>query len=722
MKTSAADPARDAAALPLVPDGGDDELAQEHKENLAFFAAMDRVNRTVLDAVDLTGLLRDVLDVVLDELDCDRAWLVYPCDPDATTWTAPMERTRPRYPGTLALGIDVPNGPATAAVFRRALSARAPEPHGGSHELPVPDRIAREFGVQSSLSTAVFPRGDRAWLFGVHQCSRPRTWTVFEQKLLQAIGRRLGDALAGMLAARQVKESELRYRQVFEGTSDAMVLLDAAADRRLRVAAMNPAAERLLRVRSVDAAGVLAEEIAPHGRMLAAYRVCLDARKVLTFEDELSRGRERRTLDTTLVPVTDESGAIYRVVAVLRDVTERKRLEEALRQAQKMEAFGQLAAGIAHDFNNLLTVMQGGLDHVRGGAADERAAAIADIDHAAMRAGELTRQLLAFSRQQAARPRTVSLDDVVSSTARMLERLLPADVRLSIRPSGGEPQVFADPGMLEQVIVNLVLNARDAMPTGGAVDVSVRSVTRCGPEASRSPAARAGHFVCLSVADTGAGIAPEHLDRIFEPFFTTKEAGRGTGLGLAIVFGIVDQASGWVDVESSPGGGTTFTVVLPRDAHAHEAPAPVRDDAEAPRGDELILLAEDESSVRGMVTRILTRAGYRVVATASGNEALEVWNARREEFRLVLTDFVMPGGLSGPELARAVVADRPGFPVLFMSGFAPEALRGEGGPAAKADVLTKPFAAADLLARVRQLLDESSTAEHGDGSDAPPVV
>src|SRR5690349_12014161 len=371
---------------------------------------------------------------------------------------------------------------------------------------------------------------------------------------------------------------------------------------------------------------------------------------------------------------------------VLRDITERRELEERLRQSQKMEAIGQLAGGVAHDFNNLLTVISGyahmARRHVGVGPGSPE---LAEIVHAADRAAELTKQLLAFARQQVLAPAPLDLNEVTRGLVPMLSRLIGEDVRIATLAGPGLPRVLADRAQVEQVIINLAINARDAMPGGGTLSIE-------------TSAGLLDEFVCLSVTDTGTGIEPAVLERIFEPFFTTKEVGLGTGLGLATVHGIVTQSGGHVRVSSDPGHGSTFSVYLPAVAPGVSAAGAEASPASAERlaGDETILLCEDDESVRRLAVLFLAAEGYTVISCATPGEALGA-AAGRERIDALVTDIVMPE-MSGGELAS-----RLGLPVLFVSGYSEERVE-PGMP-----FLEKPFDRVGLLRAVRAVLDTSSS-------------
>ena len=420
------------------------------------------------------------------------------------------------------------------------------------------------------------------------------------------------------------------------------------------------------------------------------------------------------TEEATITPVGDEQGEITHFVAVKQDVTERRQLESRLRQAQKMEAIGQLAGGVAHDFSNLLLVMRGNAELLlldSDNYPEQTKDSLKQITAAAERAANLTRQLLAFSRKQVMQSQPLALGDVIANLTKMLKRLIGEHIDLQCHYGSHVPLVQADVGMLEQVLVNLVINARDAMPRGGQLDVATERVMLDRAAAEANPEARAGEFVCLTVRDTGIGITDDQLPHIFEPFYTTKEPGKGTGLGLATVYGIVQQHRGWIEVSSAPGRGTAFKIFLPalpqgvEASQSPEAVTPLR------TGTETILLVEDETLVRMITRRMLEAGGYKVHEAASGPEALRVWSANSKEIALVLTDIVMPEGMSGRELATFLHRQKPGVKTIFMSGYSAEIAGKDTQLFYRKDrFLQKPCSSRVLLERVRSTLDESRDA------------
>jgi two-component system, cell cycle sensor histidine kinase and response regulator CckA len=391
---------------------------------------------------------------------------------------------------------------------------------------------------------------------------------------------------------------------------------------------------------------------------------------------------------------------------LLSDITERRRLEEQFRQAQKMEAIGQLAGGVAHDFNNLLMVIQGNADVVRErlSRGHPESKNLEEIRKAAGRAASLTRQLLAFSRMQVLNPKILNMNTIVDETGRMLRRLIGEHIELRIVPGAGLMNVKADQGQIEQVLLNLAVNARDAMPKGGRLTIETSVVHVDEHYSHQHHALRRGAYVLLTVSDTGVGMGAETQARIFEPFFTTKQFGKGTGLGLAIVYGVVKQTGGWIWVYSELGQGTAFKVYLPQ-VNETATQAEQRDPRpELPRGTETVLLAEDQDSIRDLIRESLTSQGYKVLVAKDGLEALQIAERYKDAIDLLITDVVMPK-IGGHELAKRLLPVRPETRTLFISGYLEHRNGEDSGPGLSSVCLQKPFSMHTLVHKVREALE-----------------
>ena len=406
----------------------------------------------------------------------------------------------------------------------------------------------------------------------------------------------------------------------------------------------------------------------------------------------------------SLAPVA--LGGQPHLLLLAQDVSERALLERQLRQAQKMEGIGQLAAGVAHDFNNILTVIQGhaGLLQHQSEVSSPQMNSLEQITKASTRAARLIRQLLMFSRKQVMQFRHLDLNDNLRNAIKMLERVVGEHVEISFQPHEPLPAIHADSSMLEQIVMNLAVNARDALPKGGRVTINTSLETIHRAATPLDPDPRAGDFICLTFGDNGIGMDTQILSRIFEPFFTTKAVGKGTGLGLSTVFGIVRQHKGWVEVESAPNQGTTFRLYFPASLQAAEKTEQVADST-LRRGAETVLVAEDEDALREMVVQALRIQGYTVFEAASGRHALEVWEKATRPVDLLVTDMVMPGGIMGGELAERLSTQCPRLKVIYTSGYSP-GLVGPGVSLMEGrNFLPKPYSLGKLAQFVRECLD-----------------
>jgi len=412
-------------------------------------------------------------------------------------------------------------------------------------------------------------------------------------------------------------------------------------------------------------------------------------------------------VNVNMTVIRDAAGQPTRTVAAIEDITERRKLEDQFRQSQKMEAVGQLAGGVAHDFNNILAIiqMQIGLlnsDRDLSTAQLEYANGIGD---AAKRAAALTQQLLLFSRKGTMQLRDLDLNQSINNVSKMLRRTISEDNEIQFKLALQPPLIRADPIMVDQVLINLAVNARDAMPKGGRLFVETSAVEFDESDVSSVNQVRPGSFACLSISDTGCGIPPEILPKIFEPFFTTKDIGKGTGLGLATVFGIVEQHKGWIHVYSEVGHGTTFRIYFPRLAGTSPQKPDQSTLTSMRGGNETILLVEDEMFLRAPISMALSRLGYRVLEASNGVEALEVWKQHRDEIRLVLTDLVMPGGMSGRDLANRLLKENPKLKVIYASGYSAEVAGKDFLLEEGVNFLAKPFRTFQLAQTVRNCLD-----------------
>jgi signal transduction histidine kinase len=420
----------------------------------------------------------------------------------------------------------------------------------------------------------------------------------------------------------------------------------------------------------------------------------------------VTRAGDLRLIAWANAPVLDDAGDVRWVVGTGIDVTDHRRLEEQLRRAARLEAVGQLAGGVAHDFNNLLTAILGYLDlNIPDLDRSSRLSAdLRQVKHAAKRASDLTRQLLTFSRLQPYEPQLIDLNAAVAEVSGMLRHLIEEDIRTELDLDEELISVRADPAQIGQVVMNLAVNARDAMPEGGTMTVGTSMADIGAAQALMHPGVAPGGYACLWVADTGVGMDDATRERMFDPFFTTKEVGKGTGLGMSTVYGIVEQHGGFIECESEKGKGTKVSIFLPlaSDASLTAGESSVLEFGML--GTETLLLAEDDAAVRKLASRVLQGMGYTVLEAAGGEEALALMDEHEGELDLLITDVVMPD-ISGIELAERMAAARPGLKVLFTSGYVGKLPKGRLADLEPSQILQKPFRAADLTERVRELLD-----------------
>jgi PAS domain S-box-containing protein len=704
-------------------------------------AALSQLNEKVLGMIRAQARLPEILEVLCTQIEKqhpDMLCSVLLLDADGTTL---RRGASPSLPGEFARAADgIQIGPCAGscgtAAYRRepvVVSDIATDPLWANSR-----QVALPHGLRACWSTPIASRdGKILGTFAIYY-REPRTPEAEHLQLIENATHLAGIAIEHDRAKAELRAAEARYRTLVERLPAITYVAELGADGPWHY--VSPQIETMLGFRPAEwlsdpmnwmnhihpedreialAAEKLFQET--HELFQAEYRMCARDGRLLWFRDE-----------GVLLHQTEGQGLLMQ--GVMYDITERKRLEDQLRHSQKMEAVGQLAGGVAHDFNNLLMLIQAHNEHLRERLAvdDPARKDASEIENAVTRAASLTAQLLAFSRKQVLRPKVLDLNAVLANVSEMLHRLIGENIEVKIVPGHSLGRIKTDPSQMEQVILNLAVNSRDAMPEGGRLTIETHNV-ELDENGSRShEGAPAGKYVMLSVTDTGIGMDTETRAHIFEPFFTTKEPGKGTGLGLATVYGVVKHSDGWIWVDSEPGRGTTFKIHLPRveESRVEESrveemgvaesrvlksrveepetlkqmavkPAPAL--SAAPKGTETVLVVEDQDGIRDIVRESLRRNGYKVLIAVDGNEALQMASAYEDPIHLLVTDLVMPN-IGGRELAQRLIPLRPGMKVLFMSGYSEYS--GSDEEETDATILQKPFSLEALARNVRRVLDE----------------
>lgn len=690
---------------------------QEQKKHLWFLENLECVDQAIKGGTDVETMLHEVVKTTFEIFGCDRAWLLHPCDPDAATFRVPVEVYNPEFPGGGAANEEIHMDQDDEQNIRDALATDGPCVYSPDTIRCIPEGTAERYHVKSSIMVAVYPKIGKPWLFGLHQCAYSRVWTEDEKKLFNEISRRLSDSLSSVLFLRDLEESEEEFRATFEHAPIGIAHVDFDG--------------KWLKVNQkfCDIAGYTREELLQKKYQdithpddvdedIKNYRK-LTNKEVAKFHTEKRYIRKDESIawiDLTVSMVCDAADNPAYFISVIEDITERKHMEQEkeklqkqLLQAQKMESVGRLAGGVAHDFNNILSVILGYADMAldRLGPEDLLYEDIKEIKVTGQRAADLTRQLLAFARKQTVTPEVVGLNKIVGNLLVMLKRLIGENIDLAWLP-GDEPWlVKVDAAQVDQILANLCVNARDAIEKVGKITIETANSSFNAAYCIDNPGFIPGEYVQLAVSDNGCGMEKEIVDNLFEPFFTTKPQGEGTGLGLSTVYGIVKQNSGFINVYSEPGKGTTVRVYFPRHYGAlSEGGLATKQTSVTVTGNETILLVEDEPALLSLSRRMLENMGYDVIPANGPRQAIELAREYSGQIDLLITDVIMPE-MNGSDLCQNLTSANPGLKTLFMSGYTANIIAHHGVLEKGVCFVQKPFSLNDLSLKIREALEKT---------------
>lgn len=674
----------------------------EMNDRLHRLATMNRINRIISDGTELEATLGLLLSELSSSFGSERAWLLYPCDPQAPSIGVAIEHTHPDFPGAFASGEPVSMSPPVADLLKATLESEGPLQLNEVEVKAVSPDLAEVYQIRSQVHLALYPKVGKPWVLGMHQCTRERTWTEAECEFLEEIGHRISDALTSLQAKRELETIQRRFTELTGHIQEILWVMNKDLDHFIYI---SPAAEPIL--------GLTAEQLCDEGRHWIELVLEEDLERLISVRtrEALESGRfdleyrirrpdgEVRWIHDRGFPIRNDRGGVDRFAGIAQDITDRKQqeanrceLEEELRQAQKMEAVGQLAAGVAHDINNVLTAILGHADMLSLTTDPKKIQeSVQGIQKATHRASGVAHSLLTFSRKTQSNKVRGLLGKIVAETVRWLRHMLPASIEIIDEIEDNDNSwCEIDTSQIQQIIMNLAVNARDAMPEGGILRVSVSTVLDASGEKQ----------VLLDIIDTGHGMSEEVRAHLFEPFYTTKERGQGTGLGLAIVHGLVIEHGGQITVTSEPNEGTRFSIVLPHKSVPATQPQPEEKRLILPRGTGTILLAEDQQQLQDILSASLRAAGFEVLPVSDGLSAFEQYQRHELEIDALVLDIDLPKR-SGYKILEDIRESRPDIPAILISGY-PDAIT---GPLPERTLfLEKPFRSLQLCEKLEQLL------------------
>jgi len=669
------------------------------ESNIKYLKNIDIISKSVSQSIKTDELLDEVIKNIFYIFQSDRAWLLYPCDPESPTFQIPIEYTKPEYPGALTPKTDYPIDEGEQQLLSEILSTNEVITYDLSNDAFRNSETVKNHYMKSQMVVAIHPGVGSPWVMGMHQCSYERVWTQDEQSLFKDISLRVKDALSNTLLLSALQESEQKYRIMMESMKDAAYI--CSSERYIKY--MNPAMIKMV------GKGVIDEFCYKtiYGRDEKCSWCILDrVKKGEKVDYEVFNPKNSLYYSVSNSPIFHADGSISKLT-IFHDITKIKNIEAQLQQAQKMESIGNLAGGIAHDFNNLLFPIIGMsemlLEDLPSDSLEYENAQ--EIFNAGRRAGDLVKQILTFSRQSEHKMTATRLQNILKEVLKLSHSTLPTNIEFNENIQQNCGLVMADPTQIHQIAMNLITNSFHAIEgKNGVIDIELKEVTLEENELPDSELL-SGEYVRLSVSDNGTGMTQNTINNIFEPYYTTKKKGKGTGLGLAVVYGIVKEHNGDIKVYSELGEGSTFHIYLPLMEKTSKIET-ADQAASIEAGTEKILLVDDEKSVAKLEGKMLSRLGYLVTEKTKSSEALNTFKMNPENFDLVITDMTMPD-MTGDQLAKEILSIKPNTPIIICTGFSERINKEQAEIIGVKGFLMKPVEKSDMAKMVREVLDEA---------------
>jgi len=661
---------------------------------------MQKVADALSHALTPDETLNNVIQATREIFQSDRAWLLYPCDPDATHWRVPVESTLPEYPGAFSLNQKLPMTPELKLLIQDALHTAGPVIYCPMPKLGVE---VDQFAVQSMMMIVIRPKFGKPWLLGLHQCSHERHWSDEEQSLLQNVSIRISDSLSSLHLNRDLQ----KLSQAVQQAGEAVMITDPNAI----IEYVNPAFTEITGYPPEEVLGKTPSILKSSAQDPVFYKELWDAisaGKIWhgTLIDKRKDGSFYPSM-MSVAPIQNENNKITHYVSLQQDMTEYKKMEGQFLQAQKMEAIGTLVGGIAHDFNNMLAAIQGNvyLSRLKLGDMPEVTEKLDNIELLGTRAADMVKQLLTFARKDRVRMSPFSLNSFIKEAYKLAKTAVPENIELACDPCQEDLMITGDATQLQQALMNLLNNARDAVSDVNRPKVSCQLRPFHASEEFKQthPEIQGTQFAKLIIRDNGSGIPKDHLNKIFEPFFTTKGVGEGTGLGLSMVYGTVQSHGGYIEAESEQGSGTAFSIYLPLQDGEQEITSQKDSDITTGAG-ETILLVDDEESVRSTTCEVLESLNYKVITASDGEQAMALFIAHQKEIDLILTDIVMPK-LGGIDLAKSIRLLNQDVPIILATGYDKKLAIASADRIDHSIIVNKPFSIETLSISMQKMIN-----------------